>query len=100
MSTANRASSCLQITLGIISINITPQDDKLHRDSWVKRMGDAQIERDAAATLKGIIECVPEPDPKMENLPKSFCECNRDHQLYWYPAICDALQQLAATVIL
>eukprot|EP00487_Bulimina_marginata_P002431 TRINITY_DN1562_c0_g1_i2.p1 TRINITY_DN1562_c0_g1~~TRINITY_DN1562_c0_g1_i2.p1 ORF type:complete len:122 (-),score=0.26 TRINITY_DN1562_c0_g1_i2:222-587(-) len=49
--------------------------------------------------ILSMVQSIPEPDSKMENLPKSFCQSNRDHQLYWYPEILDELQVLSETII-
>merc|ERR1719334_2177759 len=62
-------------------------------------MKQRQIEQDAVSTMKNMLNCVPEPDPKMENLPKSFCASNREQDVYWYPDICSSLQALTTTII-
>jgi len=80
-------------------ICLIEDEDKLHRESWTKQMENEQVQQDAASAISSMVGGVPEPDLKMENLPKSFCATNREHALYWHPAICEELQQFAASVI-
>ena len=81
------------------AVCLIEDEDKMHRHSWMEQMKKKQIEQDATLILKQMVHNVPEPDPLMDNLPKSFCALNRDHKLYWYPDICESLQQLATTII-
>eukprot|EP01084_Bolivina_argentea_P110034 196541_1 len=74
-------------------------EDKIHRDQFVKQMINDQIEQDVTKIVNNMIQSIPEPDIEINNLPKLFCQRNRDHKLYWYSEILDKLQILSSTII-
>eukprot|EP00484_Ammonia_sp_Unknown_P028430 CAMPEP_0197032516 /NCGR_PEP_ID=MMETSP1384-20130603/11179_1 /TAXON_ID=29189 /ORGANISM="Ammonia sp." /LENGTH=1196 /DNA_ID=CAMNT_0042462197 /DNA_START=51 /DNA_END=3641 /DNA_ORIENTATION=- len=74
-------------------------EDAIHREHFMKQLQEAQMQQEVGGMLRNMVDSIPEPDPKMQNIPKSFCECNRDHRLYWHPGIMEQLTKLSDIMI-
>ena len=63
------------------AICLVKDEDKIHRDRLLQAIEEDRIAQDAAEIVRYMIDNIVEVDPAMQNLPKSFCQRNRDHKV-------------------
>ena len=94
-----------QNNIQLQALCLVEDEDKVHRERFIQTMRDIQfgvfflygvywfsfihlhsirIEQDATEIVENMIENIPEHDPLMDNLPKSFCQQNRDHKVMYF----------------
>merc|ERR1719334_2163397 len=94
------AAPCIaQKKIELQAVCMVLDEDAMHREVFEQRMREKQIEQDAVEVMQSMLASVAEPDLKMQNLPRSFCEANRDHGLHWHPNILSELQILSQDMI-
>eukprot|EP01084_Bolivina_argentea_P108319 193585_1 len=93
--------SIAQKNMQLQAMCVLKDEDQIHRDAFVEQIRHEQIKYDVGNMVSDMIQRIPQPDAASDRdqLPKSFCQINRDHQLYWHPNILDELQTLSETII-